>query len=252
MYWVSLLENRRFGDLNPRLYGHEDCTPGQSFGPVVRDHWMLYYVDRGKGRFFSDGEAYDLHGRQLFIIHPDASTRIVADETDPWFFHWIGFDGAMGDKLRGLPLVLDFTTDVFDRMDQVEDYPGVKEEFLISQLLLLYCRLFACQRDSGHVEKVKALIHGEYMRKLTIEEIAFRLSLDRRYLARLFKRETGRTMQQYLIKVRARHARELLEKGYGVSQVMEMVGYDDMSSFSRMFKRQYGFSPSSVKKAARI
>ena len=47
----TLLDNLHMADINPRICGVEACAPGHSFGPAVREYFLLHYVVRGKGIF---------------------------------------------------------------------------------------------------------------------------------------------------------------------------------------------------------
>jgi transcriptional regulator GlxA family with amidase domain len=48
--------------------------------------------------------------------------------------------------------------------------------------------------------------------------------------------------------VRLRHARKLIEeKGYAVARACHLVGFENQSSFSRLFRRRFGQSPSSAR-----
>ena len=54
-------------------------------------------------------------------------------------------------------------------------------------------------------------------------------------------------MQQYLIDVRIKQAQAFLSRGYGVFETSVMVGYSDVSNFSKMFKKIVGKSPKDMK-----
>lgn len=86
------------------------------------------------------------------------------------------------------------------------------------------------------------------MHKLTLEQIAASVRLDKSYLCRLFKKETGKSIFQYLNEQRMCRAAEMIEKGNTyVREVAAAVGIDDQFYFTRLFKRQFGVSPSEYK-----
>ena len=132
----------------------------------------------------------------------------------------------------------------------MEEYHASFTEYLLAaQLFSMTAELFAEKtRDNQYVRKVKNYIKHSYMNNISIEEIARAVSLDRGYLSRLFKKETGRTMQEYLIGVRMKHARILLRNGKTVTETATLCGYTDVYNFSKMFKKTQGISPSELQK----
>lgn len=85
------------------------------------------------------------------------------------------------------------------------------------------------------------------MKNITVEEIADDMSVNRRYLSRIFKRDYGMTVKEYITKTRMSHALRLLEEGYRVKETSMMCGYNEVFNFSKMFKKYHSFSPSDVK-----
>ncbi|WP_168193764.1 AraC family transcriptional regulator [Lysinibacillus sp. SGAir0095] len=92
------------------------------------------------------------------------------------------------------------------------------------------------------------LIHEQYSRPITIQDLAMQLGIERRRFAYLFERYTGLTPIHYLTEIRIRRAKELLRSGITVAEVAEKVGYLDNFYFSRVFKKHTGLSPTMYKK----
>ncbi|WP_018751976.1 helix-turn-helix domain-containing protein [Paenibacillus sanguinis] len=79
---------------------------------------------------------------------------------------------------------------------------------------------------------------------LSRKEIAQHAFLNPDYLARLFKKETGLSMMEYLLQERIKLAQELLlSSNLSVAEIASSVGYSHLSHFSRMFKKQTGVNP---------
>ena len=106
-------------------------------------------------------------------------------------------------------------------------------------------------RDNQYIRKVKNYIKYSYMSNIRVEEIAKAVALDRYYLSRIFKKETGKTIQEYLIDVRMKHACSFLSEGRSVSESAALCGYFDLPNFSKMFKCMYGMSPTKFQKATK-
>ena len=84
--------------------------------------------------------------------------------------------------------------------------------------------------------------------KINVEKISSMFGFERSYLYRLFKKEYGISVKEYIIKVRMDKAKELLKSGSTVADVAELVGYSDEFAFSKAFKKYLGISPLSFKK----
>lgn len=99
---------------------------------------------------------------------------------------------------------------------------------------------------------MKQEVEANY-RNFDMETLVQRLRLSRDYLFRLYKRETGRNLVDYLLDVRIQKAKELLMQPgqYKVYEVSELVGYTDYAYFSKLFKKQTGVTPKSFQKFAK-
>lgn len=79
---------------------------------------------------------------------------------------------------------------------------------------------------------------------LSVNKIADLLYLHPVYLNRIFKKEQGTSVGQYIICERMNMAANLLLEGnLGANAIAEMVGYRSYSNFSLAFKKAYGCSP---------
>ena len=248
MHTNLLLTNRGMKDLNPIDAGMEDCAPCKSFGPHVRTYTLIHYVLSGRGTFYARGEAYPVEAGQAFLILPGEMTTYTADATDPWHYCWIGFDGLLSAAFSRLEPVLTLPKALFAPL--LDAVPGeIAPEYRLSAMLFnLYDRLLAnVGTENHHVRRVETFIRSNYMLPLQVEEIAEKLNLNRRYLGRLFKEHTGKTIQEFLIDVRLDAAALHLRRGCSVAEAARLCGYEDVTNFSKMFKRRTGRNPSEVK-----
>ncbi len=68
------------------------------------------------------------------------------------------------------------------------------------------------------------------------------------YLSSIYKKQTGKSLLDYINTLRIDHARELLEQGLSVVEVAPMAGFRDSGSFIRAFKKKTGVTPGQFKK----
>jgi len=79
---------------------------------------------------------------------------------------------------------------------------------------------------------------------LTLEDAASRLGISEGYLARVFRKKTGKTFFDYLTFVRMRQAMELLlDPAARIQEVAAAVGYTDQRNFSQRFRQVVGCTP---------
>ncbi|WP_319761745.1 helix-turn-helix domain-containing protein [Maridesulfovibrio sp.] len=101
---------------------------------------------------------------------------------------------------------------------------------------------------SGLVDKeilrVQEWMQDNYSLAVTVAVLAEKAGLGERTLMRRFKKSTGMTPNNYLQQLRIEAARHLLEvSSKGVEEITALVGYDNPSSFRRLFKSMTGVSP---------
>lgn len=99
------------------------------------------------------------------------------------------------------------------------------------------------------VEKVQRYMEEHLGEEFSREQAAESVYLNPAYLSRLFRRETGYSLTDYLVKIRIAKARIMLEKTNNrVSDVAINVGYANFSHFSKLFKKMTGLTPQEYRK----
>nr|WP_294949245.1 AraC family transcriptional regulator [uncultured Mucilaginibacter sp.] len=101
------------------------------------------------------------------------------------------------------------------------------------------------------VVQAKLFIDGNYHQDINLNDVADEAYFSKFHFIRLFKASYGKTPHQYLITVRINNAEQLLKKGMPVADVCYAIGFDSLSSFSALFKRVTGQSPSAWQQAER-
>ncbi|WP_059051965.1 response regulator transcription factor [Paenibacillus senegalimassiliensis] len=99
------------------------------------------------------------------------------------------------------------------------------------------------------VQYMVEYVHQHYAEDITLEQLAQQLYISKNYLNQLFKKVTGETFTNYVIRVRIEKAKGLLIEGkYMIYEISEMVGYNNVPYFSTLFKKYCGCSPSELLK----
>jgi transcriptional regulator GlxA family with amidase domain len=99
------------------------------------------------------------------------------------------------------------------------------------------------------VLKAQEWVHMRDGRGVSLAAIATAAGLERRTLLRRFPSATGMTPIEYCRRVRVARARELLEGGeYSQKQIAQSLGYKDVASFARVFRKAVGSAPGAYRK----
>lgn len=251
----EIITDHHYGGLNPVQFGYENCAPSHAFGPAVRTHWLLHYIVSGFGEFTRDGVKHKVGPGHIFVIPPYLETYYEADHDKPWKYIWIGFTTAdtLPDVFSQPVISCPSAGALFDEMLSCSKMDNGRSAFLSGCLWKLMSLLLEQGKSkSDYVEKALACMHSEYMRRITIQEIADRLGLDRSYFYTLFTERIGMSPSEYLINLRLTKAAELMiDHEERPSIAAASVGYEDLFHFSKIFKKHYGMSPRSYMKKMR-
>jgi AraC family transcriptional regulator, regulatory protein of adaptative response / methylphosphotriester-DNA alkyltransferase methyltransferase len=93
------------------------------------------------------------------------------------------------------------------------------------------------------------VVERDYMRDLTLDEVARELATSRRQLQRVFAEIGDTTFRRAVAEARMRNARRLLLEGtMPVRAVGASVGYLQPAQFSKTFRRHFGAAPSELRR----
>jgi YesN/AraC family two-component response regulator len=97
---------------------------------------------------------------------------------------------------------------------------------------------------NSRIEKVKVFLERNWDKKVTLKDAAGKVFLSPKYLSRVFKKQTGESFNEFKLKVKLNRAGEMLkESGLTVQQIAYELGYMNIESFIRIFKKFNGLTP---------
>lgn len=100
------------------------------------------------------------------------------------------------------------------------------------------------------VTRIRTCLKESFRENLSLNDIAHRIGMNPNAMCRRFKRETGKTVFQYLARLRIDNAcRLLIDTGWPVSRIAWESGYPNLSHFNRQFRQLTGQTPSAYKKS---
>lgn len=98
-------------------------------------------------------------------------------------------------------------------------------------------------------QKIELYIQESYQDPdLNISITSQHFNMTPAYLSSIYKKQTGRSLLDYINSVRIIHAERLLMEGKGVMEAAQMTGFRDCGTFIRVFKKKKGITPGQIKK----
>jgi YesN/AraC family two-component response regulator len=111
---------------------------------------------------------------------------------------------------------------------------------------------FAASDITDKIERVKYFLERNCFKKVTLEDAAAAVCLSPKYLSRVFKEQTKRGFNDYKLSIKMDKAKIMLnETGYNVNQVSDRLGYENVESFIRQFKKLAKTTPSAYRRKAK-
>jgi len=99
-------------------------------------------------------------------------------------------------------------------------------------------------RTSSHVERAKDYVRKHYREKIYLDDIAENIGISPTHLSKLFKKETGQCLQDYINEERVfRAANLLMYSELSLMEIAEYVHFPSQSYFGKIFKQFKGVSP---------
>lgn len=247
----------------------QDCADLHSFGPGMREIYILHYVLRGRGVFEENGRAYPVETGGTFLVRPQAIIRYAPDPADPWEYIWVDFCGSEAAALLrqtgfssrspvAPPLPREEMEPLYRRIlaagDGHKEYHQARATGYLHVLLSTYMEKFPPDRPMddgyGYVQSALQFITTRYHRPLSVEDIAAHLGISRTHLYRLFHRFLAVSPNEYLARFRVQSACAMLSSSnLSVKSIAHAVGYEDQLYFSKVFRRLTGETPTGYRQS---
>lgn len=129
---------------------------------------------------------------------------------------------------------------------------------ILSHILAYFVMLYnsACMSNKKTnycpeiVNNIKDYLENNFNSKIKIKDLTSNFYISRSELFYIFKKYTNSTIIGYLNTLRINKAKELLkDTNYSITEISQLVGFDSVQYFSRVFKKSIGNSPSKFRKA---
>lgn len=274
---VTHESNNIFCDLFPGISSSVQtaATVGETLPPHWHERMEIWAVQQGEMTVSCDGDIFDICPGDVLIINPGQvhSCRMTAA---PAKFNCLIFDtnillttrpGEIDQALRNIGSgvtrfqhIVRSNPEVFPLVKKITEchpvnpFSNMEAVGLLYQLLAILTRQYVLKGDHPvprHLQEINQLleyIQKNYNKDLTLDLLSTIACRSPSYLCRWFKEAVGDSPMAYLTTIRINKAYELLStEGCSVAAAAEAVGFSDLNTFTRQFRKRVGVQPSKVK-----
>lgn len=239
---------------------------GSAKGRPGDKHILFKYTLTGKGAFRINGNIYELPQGYAFICqigHPGYEYFYPEDSDEPWEYVYMSFSYNL-DVMNGIfskyGQVYDLGKDSaiiqkicsYKSKNMYQMIPCHESFTLISELLASLIRSKESENKVSPGRKIVSsameIIFKDLPRDIRLTDISRQLDISCEHLCRVFKKETGNTLQNFILRQRIFHACDLIRNAQlSLKEIAFKMGYDTQSHFSRAFKKILGITPGEYK-----
>ncbi len=239
----------------------------------IHDCFEMYYSISGGKQFLIDNTCYPVNPGDLFIInnyeshcvsradddrherivlsiHPDYLKSLSSGETDLTDCFTRRADRP-GCKLHLPQEAQSRFLYLIHKLTEVKGYGAdLMENAIFTELMVLVSRLYGAGEEKAAdyqhhpvVEKIVECINARIGERITLSMLADSMFLSQAYICRIFKAETGTTINKYITARRISIAKARLGAGLSVAEACEQSGFNDYTNFVTLFTRMVGITP---------
>lgn len=251
-----------------RLSSHPEMS---TYRPKGRLDFQLLYIASGTAHFyFTEEDDMAVAAGHMVFYRPKEMQKYIyygAEKPEVYWVHFTGSDAS--DMMRHYGIMDDIHvintgtslgyTNIFRQM--IQELQRRQEDFEELLALLLKQLFISIRRQmlkgdkwknvfpDNEMENAIQYFNNHYHQEINIKEYAVSKGMSVSWFIRHFKQYTGTTPMQYIVSLRMTNAQVLLETtNYNVTEIGNMIGYDNPLYFSRIFRKQKGISPSEYRK----
>jgi two-component system response regulator YesN len=136
----------------------------------------------------------------------------------------------------------------FQYLNKIHSFTTVEDlSYWLATIMSRFIDLVFTLKSIKHTDAIYKAIHfisNNFVEKITLEDVASEIFLSPAYFSKIFKEQTGYNFSQYLNKLRIEKSKSLLRNSrIPLVDIAGMVGYEDQSYYSKVFKKITGNSP---------
>ncbi len=224
--------------------------------PKPIPYYDLTFVLDGSITYVVDNIKYVLNKNDAIFISPGMIRERLKSDNAVWYvsFNFETLDDF--DPSLAIYLPKSFSSDMKRLIQVFSDshiLPGSlskqKATNLLNFILIELLERNSHQSQNAYVNKIIKIIDKRLTEKLTLRNISTELNLSKEYVSFIFKKETGKTLTNYINEQKMIVAKELVvDSDMPLAEIAKVLGFENYNYFSRLFKKQFTRTPIDMRK----
>ncbi|MBS5775701.1 MAG: AraC family transcriptional regulator [Enterobacter cloacae] len=228
-----------------------------AFEPHTHEAFGIGAIESGAERFRYRGTQHVAPTNAIVTMNPDEIHTGEAVGEEGWRYRMVYLDPDLLEQVTGVRhwWFRDVTRLDALRARQISGHiyalwhtdDPLAQQGVLLDLIDTFRPLaqHAPQRPEGahRFERVREYLHDNYMRSLTLDDLASVASLSPYHFQRQFKAHFHVTPHQMLMAIRLWRAKHFLTQGMPAADVAALTGLTDQSHLTRAFTLRYGITP---------
>ncbi len=228
------------------------------------DSYLLMYTIAGEGVLQYREQEFYLKPGYAVLIDCRKYQFYSTGKSGKWELYWAHMTGegvrkyyelAFADKFD-VPFVGNRLKPVFEKLFRMEHEYSISHDLKLCSianefLSILIGKFLEEKKTEEHfsIQEGAEYLAQHYMEKISICELAEKMNFSLYHFIRVFKMETGETPYEFLTRCRINQSQILLvTTGLSVEEIAGQVGYHDVNTYIRAFKKWTGTTPNRFRK----
>lgn len=253
--------------------------------PHTHEYFQIYFISKGSLCHHVEDTSAQLNQGDMFIIPPHV-THYISPSPNTVFYSFSFMESLLAGQGSGSYLAGSFLR-LLQTKENLNIKPKIsmnsEEAFYIESIMRHILKEFT-EKPIGYADTIQAYasllvttlareyfakevhsitehfessrqfvmhcveyIENNFADKITLSEIAKKSAMSKSNFCSLFQKETGHSFNDYLNTCRIKAAKAYIQKGYKITAIYGLCGYNDFSTFNRNFNKITGMSPREYK-----
>lgn len=272
---------KRFTSVAAAIYGKEielsETGREVEFTHIHNHHdFEILVIKKGKARFVIDDHEFFAEKGDVILVNPyEIHSAYALAEFMPFSYYCITFDLSLilASSTHPATKICQQMSDGCMRFHHLVREPEIAsilleleeiftkkgegwEFFMTSAMFRIFGLLYKNKKytlmpaTKNHIftKEVTGFVENNFTENITSTHAAERLGYDKSYFCRLFRKNFGKSFGEYLNFHRINFATELLRRGSSVSEAAFACGFNNLSYFTKVFKKYNNTQPSKIGK----